>query len=157
MRERQRSRIFLSPYAFSWQLRFLCPSCGITVEMAHENACEMVGRSQAMKRILLAIAAFSILAAPAALAAPAQGKGHNKAGPPGQVGKQLPPGQAKKWRRGERLPLTYVAPQYYIEPRVYHLAPPPPGYRWVGVDGDAYLVFTTSGLVADVAIGFSLR
>ena len=106
-----------------------------------------------MKRVLMAIAAFSILAAPMAHAAPAQGKGHNK----GFIGKQMPPGQAKKWRKGQRIPLTYIAPAYYIEPRVYHLAPPPPGYRWVGVDGDAYLVLTTNGLVAEVAIGVLIR
>ena len=106
-----------------------------------------------MKRILLAIAAFSILAAPMAHAGPAQGKGNNK----GFIGKQLPPGQAKKWAKGERLPLTYIAPRYYIEPRVYNLAPPPPRHRGVGVYGDAYLVVTTSGLVADVAIGITLR
>jgi Ni/Co efflux regulator RcnB len=106
-----------------------------------------------MKRVLLAIAALSLLAAPMASAAPAQGKGHSK----GLVGKQMPPGQAKKWRKGERIPLTYIAPRYYIEPQIYHLAPPPPGYRWVGIDGDAYLVLTTNGLVTDVAIGITLR
>lgn len=106
-----------------------------------------------MKPILLAIAAFSLLAAPMAHAAPAQGKGQSK----GFIGKQMPPGQAKKWRKGQRIPLTYIAPAYYIEPRVYRLAPPPPGYRWVGVDGDAYLVLTTNGLVAEVAIGVLIR
>lgn len=110
-----------------------------------------------MKRILLAIAAFSLLTAPMASAAPAQGKGNSRSGPPGLVGKPMPPGQAKKWRKGETLPLTYIAPQYYIDARAYRLAPPPPGYRWVGVDGDAYLVLSTNGLVADVAIGITLR
>jgi len=101
-----------------------------------------------MKRIFIAIAALSFVISPAA-----HGKGHDGGVPPGLAKKPygLPPGQAKKmWRKGERLPVVYVAPQYYVEPRVYHLAPPPPGYRWVMVDGDAYLVQTTSGLIANV-------
>ncbi len=106
-----------------------------------------------MKRILLAIAALSLLAAPMASAAPAHGKGHDRE----LVGKRLPPGQAKKWRKGERIPLTYIAPRYYIEPQVYRLAPPPPGYRWVGVGGDAYLVLTTNGFVTEVVIGAVIR
>ncbi len=111
-----------------------------------------------MKRSLIVIAAFCVLAAPIALAAPGNGRGHDKSdGPPGLANKSygLPPGQAKKmWRKGERIPNAYIVPQYFIaEPRVYHLAPPPPGYRWVVVDGDAYLVQTTSGMIADVIAG----
>jgi len=110
-----------------------------------------------MKRALIAIAMFSVLAAPVASAA-GNGKGHGRPDvPPGLANKPygLPPGQAKKmWRKGERIPSTYIVPQYFIpEPRVYHLAPPPPGYRWVVVDGDAYLVQTTSGVIADVIAG----
>jgi len=52
----------------------------------------------------------------------------------------LPPGQAKKmWRRGERLPAVYIGPKYFVaEPRIYHLAPPRPGHRWVVIDDDAF-------------------
>jgi Ni/Co efflux regulator RcnB len=58
------------------------------------------------------------------------------------------------WRKGERLPGAYIVPQNFIpEPRVYNLPPPPRGYRWVDVDGDAYLVETTNGMIADVVAG----
>jgi len=101
-----------------------------------------------MKRILIGIAVLSVLVAPTAYAGPARGE------PPGLAKKPygLPPGQAKKmWRKGERLPSNYIAPQYFVaEPQVYHLAPPPRGYRWVVVEGDAYLVQTTNGMIADV-------
>ena len=106
-----------------------------------------------MKRILTAVAVLCVLAAPMASAA-GRGKGDM---PPGLSGKLqgMPPGQVKKmWKKGERIPSTYIVPQYFIaEPRVYHLAPPPPGYRWVVVDGDAYLVQTRNGLIAEVVAG----
>ena len=104
-----------------------------------------------MKRALLAVVALSVLAAPMASAGPWQGE------PPGLAKKPygLPPGQAKKmWRKGEKVPSAYLVPQYFIvEPRVYHLAPPRPGYRWIVVDGDAYLVATASGMIADIIVG----
>ena len=113
-----------------------------------------------MKRVLLAVAALGVLISPMASAAPGNGKGHDKQStnvPPGLADKPhgLPPGQAKKmWRKGERIPAVYIVPQYFIpEPHVYHLAPPSRGYRWVVVDGDAYLVQTTSGMIADVVAG----
>jgi hypothetical protein len=75
--------------------------------------------------------------------------------PPGLAKKPygLPPGQAKKlYAAGERIPAEYYQqPEYYIvRPRTYGLAPPPPGYRWVLVDGNAYLVATATGLIANV-------
>ena len=113
-----------------------------------------------MKRISFAAAALCIAIAPIASAAPGHGKGHDKEGvnvPPGLAGKPhgLPPGQAKKmWRKGERIPAVYIVPQNFIpEPHVYHLAPPSRGYQWVVVDGDAYLVQTRSGMIADVIAG----
>jgi Ni/Co efflux regulator RcnB len=106
-----------------------------------------------MKRILTAVAVLCVLTAPMASAA-GRGKGDM---PPGLSGKPhgMPPGQAKKmWKKGESIPSTYIVPRYFIaEPRVYHLAPPPPGYRWVVVDGDAYLVQTRNGLIAEVIAG----
>jgi Ni/Co efflux regulator RcnB len=73
--------------------------------------------------------------------------------PPGLAKKGgLPPGQAKKlYRRGETLPRTYWAPSYYVvRPAEYRLPPPPPGSRWMIVNGDAYLVRTETGLILDV-------
>jgi Ni/Co efflux regulator RcnB/surface antigen len=110
-----------------------------------------------MKRLAIAFAALFVLTGPAALAA---GRGHDRDrddGPPGLADKPygLPPGQAKKlWRRGEHIPAAYIGPRYYVaEPRVYHLAPPPRGHRWVLVEGDAYLVEISTGLIADSAFG----
>ena len=58
------------------------------------------------------------------------------------------------WRTGEKIPTVYIGPQYFIlEPRVYHLPPAPPGYRWVVVEGDAYLIQTTNGMIANVVAG----
>jgi Ni/Co efflux regulator RcnB len=111
-----------------------------------------------MKRLILFAAAAALLTAPAALADPGQGKGHGKhhgSGPPGLSDKPhgMPPGQAKKmWRQGERLPRAYYSETRYVivEPRRYHLSAPPPGYRWVLIEDDAYLVRRDNGLVANV-------
>ncbi|MCZ6771610.1 MAG: RcnB family protein [Proteobacteria bacterium] len=76
--------------------------------------------------------------------------------PPGLAKKPygLPPGIAKKmWRTGERLSAVYFTPRYFIDPLMYNLAPPHPGHRWVGIDGDAYLVHITSALIANVIVG----
>jgi surface antigen/Ni/Co efflux regulator RcnB len=109
-----------------------------------------------MTRLAIAFAAFFVLTGTATAA----GRGHDKFdgdGPPGLADKPygLPPGQAKKlWRRGERLPAVYIGPRYFVaEPRVYHLAPARPGHRWVVVDGDAYLVEISSGLIAETVFG----
>jgi hypothetical protein len=103
--------------------------------------------------ILLFAAAALVASASTALADPPGGHPHG--GPPGLAKKPhgMPPGQAKKmWRRGERLPSSYYsASRYYIaEPARYRLSAPPPGYRWVLVDGDAYLVRRDNGLVAEL-------
>lgn len=105
-----------------------------------------------MKTALITTAlAFAIAAPGAAIAKPHphgddgwHGKGH----PHG-----MPPGQAKKqWSRGEYIPRGYVVERtYYIEdPARYRLRQPPPGYRWVRVDGDVYLAQTETGLIAEV-------
>lgn len=109
---------------------------------------------------LVLIAAAACLAAPAAALAdppPWAGGGHgNPHGtPPGLAKKPygLPPGQAKKlWRRGERLPMSYVGSREYIiiEPTRYDLPPPPYGYRWVRVEDHYYLAQTRTGLIAEV-------
>jgi Ni/Co efflux regulator RcnB len=77
--------------------------------------------------------------------------------PPGLAKKAdgLPPGQAKKvWRRGERLPQPYYVETRYVivQPQRYRLPPPPFGYRWVDVGGDAYLVQTRTGLITDLVL-----
>lgn len=117
-------------------------------------------------KILVVLASLASLAAAPALADPGNGNGHGHGkdkghggydGPPGLANKPygMPPGQAKKmWRRGQRMPPAYYTEReyYVVEPARYHLRYPPPGYRWVLIDGDAYLVRTQSGLIADVIV-----
>lgn len=101
-----------------------------------------------MSRLLIAILAATLIVSPALAKGPPGGE------PPGLAKKPggLPPGQAKKlYQRGERLPLTYLQSRYYLpEPARYRLEPPPPGYRWVLVDDDAYLANAQTGLIATV-------
>jgi Ni/Co efflux regulator RcnB len=57
-----------------------------------------------------------------------------------------------KFARGERLPDAYMQQRYYVEDyRVYHLAPPPRGYRWVRPDDGRYLLISTAtGLISQI-------
>jgi Ni/Co efflux regulator RcnB/surface antigen len=115
-----------------------------------------------MKRSFVVIAASSLLMAPSASAEPGHDRGHNRserwAGQPGAdkpLG--LPTGQARRfWRNGETIPSGFIVPQYFIvEPREYRLETPHPGYRWVAIEGHAYLIEAETGVVADmVIVGF---
>ena len=57
-----------------------------------------------------------------------------------------------KFARGQRVPVVYLQPRYYVEDyRAYHLAPPPRGYRWVRpADGRYLLVATATGLISQI-------
>jgi len=71
--------------------------------------------------------------------------------PPGLAKKHngcMPPGQAKKWRVGERLPRDVV---YYDVPRplVVQMGAPPSGYRYVRVASDILMIAIGTGLVVD--------
>lgn len=71
--------------------------------------------------------------------------------PPGLAKKPngcLPPGQARKWRRGEPLPRGVV---YYEVPRsvVLTLGVPPQGYQYVRVASDILLIALGSRMVID--------
>jgi Ni/Co efflux regulator RcnB len=61
----------------------------------------------------------------------------------------------QQWKRGDRIVWAYVEPRYYVEDyRVYHLSPPPEGYRWVRPMDDRYLlVEVATGLIAQ-ALGY---
>ena len=61
----------------------------------------------------------------------------------------------QQWRRGDRIPVVYLEPRYYIDDyRAYGLAPPPAGYRWVRPMDDRYLlVQVATGLILD-ALGY---
>ena len=74
--------------------------------------------------------------------------------PPGLAKKGngcLPPGQAKKWRKGQPLPYGVT---YYELPRdlVYRMPPPPPRHRYVRVGPDILLLSTGSGIVVDAIV-----
>jgi Ni/Co efflux regulator RcnB len=63
--------------------------------------------------------------------------------------------EKQAWKRGDRIPLAYIEPRYYVEDyRVYRLSAPPIGYRWVRPMDDRYLlVELATGLVAQ-ALGY---
>lgn len=70
--------------------------------------------------------------------------------PPGLAKKHngcMPPGQAKKWAVGQRLPRDVV---YYDLPTsmTVHLTPPPSGYKYVRVAKDILLIGAGTGMVA---------
>ena len=71
--------------------------------------------------------------------------------PPGLAKKNngcMPPGQAKKWRIGQRLPRDVV---YYPVPQdlVVRLGPPPSGHEYVRVAGDILLITAGTAMVVD--------
>jgi Ni/Co efflux regulator RcnB len=57
-----------------------------------------------------------------------------------------------KFRRGDRVPVVYLQQRYYVpDYRVYRLAPPPRGYRWVRPDdGRFLLIATATGLISEI-------
>lgn len=60
----------------------------------------------------------------------------------------------QSFRRGQRVPVVYLAPRYYVNDyRAYRLAPPPRGYRWVRPyqDSNEYLlVQVATGVIMQV-------
>ena len=54
------------------------------------------------------------------------------------------------WGVGNRLPAAYYAPSYVVDHRRYRLPEPQPGFRWVRVENDVYLVNGSSGQIRDV-------
>jgi len=75
------------------------------------------------------------------------GRGHC---PPGLAKKNngcMPPGQAKKWAVGQRLPSDVI---YYDLPSslTVRLTPPPSGYKYVRVAKDILLIAAGTGMVA---------
>lgn len=74
--------------------------------------------------------------------------------PPGLAKKGngcMPPGQVKKWRKGQPLPQGVA---YYELPHdlVYRMPPPPPRHRYVRVGSDILLLSIGSGIVVDAMI-----
>ena len=71
--------------------------------------------------------------------------------PPGLAKKHngcMPPGQAKKWRKGYPLPREVV--YHDLPPRVViQIGTPPSGYKYVRVAADILLIAIGTGLVVD--------
>ena len=57
--------------------------------------------------------------------------------------------QRRAWREGQHMQARYYD-RYIDDPRVYGLRQAPPGYRWVLVEDDAYMVRRDNGLIADI-------
>ena len=77
--------------------------------------------------------------------------------PPGLAKKHngcMPPGQARKWHVGQRLPQGVV---YYPVPQpvVMQLGVPPSGYRYVRVAGDILLLAVGTSMVVDAIQGIA--
>ena len=113
-------------------------------------------------RIAITLASLALVASPA-FAGDGKHKGHKHHGDD-QVyvidGHHHDNGKHKgwykqAWKRGDRIPVAYLEPVYYVEDyRVYHLSAPPVGYRWVRPMDDRYLLVNlASGLVAE-ALGY---
>ena len=61
----------------------------------------------------------------------------------------------QRWQRGDRIPVGYLEPRYYLNDYDrYGLRTPPDGYRWVRPMDDKYLLVQLgTGLVLD-ALGY---
>ena len=111
-----------------------------------------------MKRILSAAIALSLLGAGApALADHGRGdkqhaKAHKKAV---KAHSKAVKAQQKAWRKGQYIPAEHRH-HYLSEPYGYGLPAPPPGYRWVLVEDDAYMVRQSDGFVSDLVMNLLL-
>jgi len=63
-------------------------------------------------------------------------------------------GWYKPYHRGDRVDVVYLQPRYYVpDYRVYHLAPPPPGERWIRYpDGRFILIAAATGVITDILL-----
>lgn len=105
-----------------------------------------------MKRLLLA-ASLALLSLSSVAIAKGHGHGHGH-GDGDDQGWDHPPGHHYGWHKGERVDVVYMQPRYYVEDyHVYHLAPPPPGHRWIrDPDGRFILVAVATGIIADILL-----
>ena len=112
-----------------------------------------------MKRLMLATMFATLALSPTAFAnGPGKGQQQKEQAQAwkaeGRHDNGLHLGQQKRWARGERLPVVYLQPNYYIRDYdTYHLAAPPSGYVWVRPYPDAgtyYLVQATTGLIEQI-------
>ena len=60
----------------------------------------------------------------------------------------------RHWGVGQRLPVTFLASQFFFDNFVtLGLQPPPPGFRWVRFGPDLFLVDMRTGDIIDAAYG----
>ncbi|MBA3013200.1 MAG: RcnB family protein [Proteobacteria bacterium] len=75
-------------------------------------------------------------------------KGHCPPGLAKKGNRCIPPGHAKKWSKGRRLPTEVVF--YELPPTILvQLGPPPPLHRFVRVAQDILLIAVGTGMVVD--------
>lgn len=101
----------------------------------------------------LAVFAFGAMPALSEAGGEPQGRSHKAQG---RHDRGLHLGWYKQqWKRGDRIVWADVEPRYYVaDYRVYHLSPPPQGYRWVRPMDDRYLlVEVATGLIVQ-ALGY---
>ena len=107
------------------------------------------------KHLLLLATSIALLSLSTGAIAKGHGRGHG-----GHDGDRHgdyddhPPGKHKGWHKGDRVDVVYLQPRYYVEDyRVYRLAPPPPGHRWIrDPDGRFILVAVATGIIADILL-----
>lgn len=109
-----------------------------------------------MKKILMALAATTLVASPI-VTAQAQAAQHREVvrtvhrGPQGAVVKKTVVRTDRHWRKGERFDSRYASRYTVINnPRTYRLYSPPRGYHWVRSGNDAVLVAIAGGVVGAV-------
>lgn len=116
-----------------------------------------------MKRLLLAIALALLSTTPVLADDHGRGqgqdreRGHDKGRDNGHghsQGKQDHRRKQYDMRRGGHIPVVYLERRYYVDDyRVYHLAPPPRGHRWVRTDDGKYiLIAVATGIIADIIL-----
>jgi len=82
---------------------------------------------------------LALLTAFAVIATPLSASAGNKFCPPGLANKGcIPPGQRKKWVRGEYIPHDVVYHRVYHDE--YHLPAPREGHFYARIGGDIYLL-----------------
>jgi len=112
-----------------------------------------------MARAMIAVLSASLIGAPVF----AKGQ-DERGGPPahakgqkGQAGNGHDKGahrRARGWHRGDVVPEAYRGGGYVVADwRAAKLKVPPPGHRWIKVDGDYVLVAIATGVIVSILLG----